>query len=732
MAKNKQQFKAAKIEEKGIFSIFPFASARIAYIVLSIIGFAFYINTVNNEFALDDGIIIHKNEFVMKGSKGIKDIMTHDAYYSFYRQMNAEDQLAGGRYRPLSVVSFAMEQNFIGTYPTGRTDQNSWDINKNNKQDPDEDVNGDGLYNENDALTRGTGLRHFNNMLFYTLSILVLFGFLKNYLFKNNWDLAFLTTLLFAIHPIHTEVVANMKSRDEIFSFLFIILTFIYTFKALEQKKTSHIIMAGFMYFLSLLSKEYAFTLVAIIPMMIYIFRPELIDFKDKKLWITFVVFIIAAGVMYKMKEKAIPFYMVVALFFTVGSLFALSKDYKDKNFVALFSSLSIAFVAYMSFRLFSVTLKPAVPDTEVLNNPYLWASPDQKWATKIFVLLKYMKLLFIPHPLSSDYSFNTIAYRKFTSWDTLVSLFLYLSLAGLTLWLFIKKHPLAFGLIFFFANLLMIGNILMDIGATMGERLIYHSSFGFALCIAWLLIEGLKKINFNPSLQKNLVIGLALVLTGVFGYKTIERNAEWKNDITLFTTDVNTVPNSVLCLGNAGARWIDLSERPVNKDSATAYVKKAIGYLTHALELHPKYVNGYLNLGLAQMKLGQLDSAYTTWTRAQALYPSNPYLQSYFPYLAVNYMNKGVTLGQGGKLDEATKCLDKAIACNPNSYDVWYNYAGVYFTKGDFEKAKMGFENALKLNPNSEQAKNGLGATNAKLAEVPTNTVVAAVAPKK
>ena len=82
------------------------------------------------------------------------------------------------------------------------------------------------------------------------------------------------------------------------------------------------------------------------------------------------------------------------------------------------------------------------------------------------------------------------------------------------------------------------------------------------------------------------------------------------------------------MCLGNAGARWIDLAERPENKDSSTAYVNKAIGYLSHALELHPKYVNGYLNLGLAQMKLGQLDSAYTTWTKAQALYPSNPYLQ--------------------------------------------------------------------------------------------------------
>ena len=31
---------------------------------------------------------------------------------------------------------------------------------------------------------------------------------------------------------------------------------------------------------------------------------------------------------------------------------------------------------------------------------------------SKAYVLLKYLKLCFIPHPLSSDYSYNTIEYR--------------------------------------------------------------------------------------------------------------------------------------------------------------------------------------------------------------------------------------------------------------------------------------------------------------------------------
>src|SRR3954466_11503242 len=101
------------------FKYFSFLNQKIAMIVIGVVGFAFYITSINGEYALDDGIIIHQNDHVIKGVRGIKDIMTRDAYESFYRRMCATDQLAGGRYRPLSVVSFALEQELIGSYRTG-------------------------------------------------------------------------------------------------------------------------------------------------------------------------------------------------------------------------------------------------------------------------------------------------------------------------------------------------------------------------------------------------------------------------------------------------------------------------------------------------------------------------------------------------------------------------------------------------------------------------------------
>src|SRR6478736_4893852 len=107
------------LKQEEQFKYFPFLSQKSALWLIGIIAFVFYISSVNGEYALDDGIIIHQNDHVVKGFRGIKDILTRDAYESFYRRMCATDQLAGGRYRPLSVVSFAVEQEIIGSYRTG-------------------------------------------------------------------------------------------------------------------------------------------------------------------------------------------------------------------------------------------------------------------------------------------------------------------------------------------------------------------------------------------------------------------------------------------------------------------------------------------------------------------------------------------------------------------------------------------------------------------------------------
>ncbi len=144
----------------------------------------------------------------------------------------------------------------------------------------------------------------------------------------------------------------------------------------------------------------------------------------------------------------------------------------------------------------------------------------------------------------------------------------------------------------------------------------------------------------------------------------------------------MNNAPNSVLILGNAGARWIDLADtREITgqsipgqdttrfndyngtlvitdeemlqghyPDKRSAALNKGINYLLRAVELHPTYVNGFLNLGLAYYKLENYDKAIYYWKYAETLYPNNPYLRNYYAVYGNQLLQTGKKLFENEK----------------------------------------------------------------------------------
>jgi protein O-mannosyl-transferase len=288
-----------------------------------------------------------------------------------------------------------------------------------------------------------------------------------------------------------------------------------------------------------------------------------------------------------------------------------------------------------------------------------------------------------------------------------------------------------------FFA--LLIGNVLMDIGATMGERLIFHSSLGFSMAMAWVILKGFDMLaNISFNVKKATLAIIVLVIGFLYGCKTWERNWDWKNDVTLFLKDVKTMPNSVLVLGNAGARWVDLADtkevtglKVVGQDSTRfndyngtlkitdeevkqggysnkreAALYKGITFLKHAIDLHPRYVNGYLNLGLAHFKLKKDFEALYYWKMAERLYPNNPYLRNYYIVYYNDLKNRGSMAFNRGRMDSAAIHYKKATILDPGNAEGWYNLGGAYFNSARYPQAKAAWDRALQLNPNYQEVK--------------------------
>ena len=155
-------------------------------------------------------------------------------------------------------------------------------------------------------------------------------------------------------------------------SFLFIVLTLIFVFRYRETAKISQLICGLLFYFLALLSRQYAVTLVALIPMLLFIVRKE-----------------------------------------------PLTNSFKALPYVGILT-------IYLILRFSIVGWGSVSEDGDVLNNPFKFASTPEKWATKIEVLNHYLRLLFWPYPLSSDYSYNAILYTNFGDTSVWLSIVLH------------------------------------------------------------------------------------------------------------------------------------------------------------------------------------------------------------------------------------------------------------------------------------------------------------------
>ena len=625
---------------------FSFSHFNVQAIILAIIGLVFYANSFNNEFAHDDGIVIVKNEYVYSGFAGIPDIMTKDAYDSYYKRLNAENQLSGGRYRPLSMVTFAVEQQLFGS----------------NAMPIDSIAKAYGVTGPEDKnIIHVMHIRHVVNVLLYILSVIVLLYFLRTIVFVEAPLLAFLTAFIFLIHPLHTEVVANAKSRDEIMSLLFICLTFIYAVHYQTGKKIPTLIAALICYFCALLSKEYGVTVLVLLPLIFYLFRKE---------------------TLLKSLMATIPYLLV--------------------------------FLVYLGIRLSIVSMQSETDPQEILNNPYAFATGSQKIATEIASLLQYIKLLILPHPLSADYSYNQIPYKDFSHPLFWLSILVHLGLIAAMFLTLRKRHVLCFALAIYLLHLALVSNLIFNIGATLGERLIYHSSVGFAMAVAYGLYWIYKRIQ--PIATANAVlIGLLAVTTVLCGFKTIERNAEWKNDSTLWLKDVQTAPNSVLTNADAGACYLGMASQPKNAAHKKEYYEKAIGYLNKAVSMHKEFSTGYLNLGVAYYGLGNIEKACENWLLLKKYFPSHPSLASLSSIVANYYVSSGWEhYGKIKKYPEAIAEFKKGLLMEPNNAELWYNIGGAYYSNQQVDSAMYAWGMALQGNPNHEGARRAYESTKA------------------
>ena len=94
-----------------------FSNTLLQSMLLFAFSFLLYANTLTHGFVQDDAIVITDNMFTSKGVDGIPGILSKDTFFGFFKVEGKENLVSGGRYRPLTLVLFALLYQLVGNNP---------------------------------------------------------------------------------------------------------------------------------------------------------------------------------------------------------------------------------------------------------------------------------------------------------------------------------------------------------------------------------------------------------------------------------------------------------------------------------------------------------------------------------------------------------------------------------------------------------------------------------------
>lgn len=674
------------------------AKEFLCYIAIFIFSFLLYVNTYHHGWVLDDYGSFKLNIYVTKGVDGYKDILTKTYRHGsgFYT-----DNL----YRPFSQLMFATE----------------WQISPDNP-----------------------GFYHLVSVLFYALACVLLFALLRKMFARQHLIVPLLITVLYAAHPMHTEVVANIKGRDDIMSLFFLILTMIFTLRFVDNRGKFSRFISIIVLFLSFLvaffSKENAITMLPIIPLMVYFFRNAPI----KDYVIIIITLLIPAGI-YLWTRSTILSNYPSSQFFTVSIMDHYYYDLWDKN-------------------IFSY------------------------WATAIMLLGKYLLLLFVPYQQVCDYSFSQLPFTTFGDWTTLLSLIIHLGLLVYAILGIKKKNPVAFGIFFYIITMSIFSNLLVRIGSSFADRFLFLPSLGYCIAIISVIFmmfnsRKLQDISLKETKNKMIVVVVGIILF-IFSFQTVSRASDWVDQFTLFGKDVEKSSNSAhmrlywgLALRDTGlaykdandgeknwekvqennAKFIDWTWKAIEqfktgikiypgtadcneqlgiaydnlypfypneqyRDTAERYylraleivpskaatnsnvakiyfdrgeIQKAKKYYLNAIKYDPLFADGYFNLGSCYGMLGMYDSSFYNYRKCLTFTPDRA---ECYTFMGLNYANIN-------NIDSSIAMYNKAIQINKYSHNTYILAAKTYIGIGELDKADKVIEEALDVNPFNGEA---------------------------
>ena len=561
-----------------------------SYSIISLFVAAVYIPTFSGEFILDDNPLIKNNPY-------IKEAHSLSSYLAQEDGITDVTGSAGnyhtGYYRPLISLSY-------------RIDYKIWGM-------------------------KAPGFRT-TNLIVHLLTCLVLYHLML--LFVNDQKAALLAALLFSVHPVNTEAVSWITSRNNIFVTLFSLLSFYSYLKARGSMWYLRTVISAFCFMLAVVSKEFALMLLPI--MFLY----ERFVGERKK-------------AIHKELFGYLPFMLILVIYFFLRQ---------------------------------SATGALLSPKHVHSLGPNIYFAP--------YVIVHYLNCVFFPYRL---HSFSVGYPASFLDWKAFVSI-LVLLLVGIILWRKRKNKWLVFSILSFLVSLFPVLNIIPTSASSLtAMRWLYFPMSFIFIAVAWVIQESLSKrrhlalcffsvvliylgfysYTLNERLWKNerdflhrevLEFNNPLYYSGLAELYLNEK--KYRDAEEYFRRSLKYDRNQTRSYINYSALLIETDR----SEAALSLLNKAKS-LTMTHDERGEWFN---NVGMAHFKLKNLEEALKNFLKAVKYRPGQPLF----------WGNLGGAYGAMGDYTNAVSSLEKGLEMAPDSVDLRKNLALTYMKMKNYEGA--------------------------------------------
>uniref|UniRef100_H3CAZ3 dolichyl-phosphate-mannose--protein mannosyltransferase n=1 Tax=Tetraodon nigroviridis TaxID=99883 RepID=H3CAZ3_TETNG len=511
---------------------------------------------------------------------------------------------------------------------------------------------------------------HITNLLLHCAVTCLLMYTCECCVFEDG-HLAFVTALIFAVHPIHTEAVAGVVGRADVLACMLFLLAFLSYIRSVGVCLTEDVlpptvsvgclVISVLLGTCAMLVKETGITVfgVCIIYDALVLCRKPLGQQNAA---------ISSPETVKKGKGKPKQ----------VGS------SRREAGFQQGGSPLSV----WSCSRFLPV--KGSGSGFLPLQITTLWLNIKKlKILTYSYLLSFNAWLLLVPAVLCYDWQVGSIPLVESLA-DLRNGATVLLALVILTLCVRcifalqnLESREILVGVLFLVFPFIPASNLFFRVGFVVAERVLYMPSMGYCILVAL----GVGRLCTVVGRYGATVVSVSVVLLLLFfSWKTVHQNQVWLSREALFRSGIQTLPHNAKVHYNY-ANFL--------KDSGQ--LQEAIRHYSTALRLYPQHASAMNNLGTLTQSPEEAESYYR---KALAINPQHN--RALF--------NLGNLFKSQGKEKEAESLLKDSIHFGPHFANAYSSLASLYAEQKRFFEAKEVYLKGIEKCPENSDLHNNYG----------------------